>query len=95
MRGLFKKNLSKSKGFPQSAPSADWLLALIYAITLDVASVEPLPADHPFAAALQLDNFILTPHQAWMSAACLKELIRQYKENVESFFKGEKVRRIV
>lgn len=61
----------------------------------DVASTEPLPADHPFAAALQLDNFILTPHQAWMSAACLKELVRQYKENVESFFKGEKVRRIV
>lgn len=61
----------------------------------DVASTEPLPADHPFAGALTLENFILTPHQAWMSDACLTELVRQYKENVESFFKGERVRRIV
>ena len=36
---------------------------------LDVITQEPPPADHPIvAAAKQLDNLIVTPHTAWVSA---------------------------
>lgn len=61
----------------------------------DVASVEPLTPDHPFVKLQQHPKFILTPHQAWMSEACLTELCRQFLENIEAFAKGEQVRRIV
>ena len=61
----------------------------------DVASVEPLTPDHPYVKLQQNDNFILTPHQAWMSDDCLVELCRQFKENLEAFHEGKSVRRIV
>lgn len=61
----------------------------------DVSSVEPLTPDHPFVKLQQHPQFILTPHQAWMSEGCLNELCRQFLENIEAFAKGEMVRRIV
>ena len=61
----------------------------------DVASTEPLTPEHPYVKLQTNDNFILTPHQAWMSHACLVELNRQFKENIEAFHDGKSVRRIV
>lgn len=61
----------------------------------DVASVEPLTPDHPYVKLQNNDNFILTPHQAWMSEDCLVELQRQFKENLETFHEGKSLRRIV
>lgn len=61
----------------------------------DVASVEPLTADHPYVKLQNNDNFILTPHQAWMSHDCLVALVKQFQENIEAFHKGESLRRIV
>lgn len=60
----------------------------------DVASTEPLTSDHPFSKCLKMDNFILTPHQAWMSDACLTELVKQFGENLEAFNQGKRVRRV-
>lgn len=78
---------------------ADWVEAIlsnkIAGGAADVSSIEPLSTDHPFVKLQQSDKFILTPHQAWMSDDCLVELCRQFKENVDSFFEGKKVRRIV
>lgn len=61
----------------------------------DVASVEPLTTDHPYVKLQNNDNFILTPHQAWMSHDCLVALVKQFGENMEAFHKGESLRRIV
>lgn len=61
----------------------------------DVASSEPLTPEHPFVKVLDLENFIITPHQAWMSEASLEDFCRQFAENIEAFFKGEMLRRIV
>lgn len=61
----------------------------------DVASVEPLTPNHPYVKLQNCPNFILTPHQAWMSEDCLTELCRQFLENIEAFARGEKIRRIV
>ena len=61
----------------------------------DVASVEPLTSDHPYVQLQKNDNFLLTPHQAWMSHDCLVALVKQFGENLEAFYKGESLRRIV
>lgn len=61
----------------------------------DVASVEPLPKDHPYVKLEKCPSFILTPHQAWMSNDCLTALTAQFKENIEAFVAGKSVRRIV
>ena len=47
----------------------------------DVASVEPLTSDHPYVQLQKNDNFLLTPHQAWMSHDCLVALVKQFGEN--------------
>ncbi len=60
----------------------------------DVVSTEPLPSDHPYVKLLDLPNFILTPHQGWMSDYCLGQLVAQLKENLEAYHKGEKLRRV-
>lgn len=67
----------------------------IKAAAADVSSVEPLPERHPYTMLLKCDNFLLTPHQAWMSDACLTELVRQAGENMEVFHQGGAIRRIV
>lgn len=68
---------------------------LIAGAASDVVSVEPLPLDHPYTKILNRSNFILTPHQAWCSAKSLEDLIVQLKENMEAFYEGRSVRRIV
>ncbi|MCR5084684.1 MAG: D-2-hydroxyacid dehydrogenase [Succinivibrionaceae bacterium] len=67
---------------------------IIAGAAADVVSTEPLPADHPYVKLLGRPDFILTPHQAWMSDDCLKALCRQFAENVEAFCRGERLRRV-
>lgn len=54
----------------------------------DVASVEPMPSDHPFAALLDHPNFILTPHVAWASDQAMQALADQLIDNIEAFERG-------
>jgi glycerate dehydrogenase len=54
----------------------------------DVATSEPLAADHPFRALLDLPNFILTPHVAWASEEAVQSLADQLIENIEAFVQG-------
>lgn len=61
----------------------------------DVVSVEPLAENHPYTKLLKCDNFIITPHQAWMSYASIVDLCEQFAQNIEAFCRGEMLRRIV
>jgi glycerate dehydrogenase len=54
----------------------------------DVATSEPLAANHPFRALLDLPNFMLTPHVAWASDEALQSLSDQLIDNVEAFAQG-------
>ena len=54
----------------------------------DVVTTEPPPADHPFMRALELPNFILTPHVAWASREAIQGLADQLIENIELFWHG-------
>lgn len=56
---------------------------------LDVAEVEPLPADSPLR---KLDTCLLTPHMAWYSEQAGLELKRKVAEEACRFAKGEAVK---
>ena len=53
---------------------------------LDVLSSEPPPPDH---VLMNLDNCIITPHQAWASLGARKRLLTEVVKNVEGFLQGE------
>ena len=53
----------------------------------DVLSVEP-PKDGNPLLALELPNFILTPHVAWAGRQAMQALADQVVDNVEAFVRG-------
>lgn len=60
----------------------------------DVLSAEPPRAGNPLLA-LDLPNFILTPHVAWSSREAMQGLADQLIENIEAFARGEPRNRVV
>lgn len=56
---------------------------------VDVFSVEPLPADHPYNRIMDRDNVIFTPHSAWGSKEARNRCIREVAENIRAFARGE------
>ena len=60
----------------------------VAAAAVDVASVEPIPADNPL---LGLDNCIITPHIAWATAEARQRLLDTVTENVRAFQQGAPV----
>jgi glycerate dehydrogenase len=62
----------------------------IAAAALDVISREPPPADHPIIqAAAELENLLVTPHTAWSAREARERLLKQVKENIAAFLRGE------
>ena len=51
---------------------------------LDVLSQEPPPKDNPLLMN-QVDNLVLTPHNAWASQEAKKRLIEKMALNIEKF----------
>jgi len=58
---------------------------------VDVFSVEPLPVDHPFR---KLDNMVLTPHLGYVTEESFRNHYTQMVEGIDSWFKGEPLRRL-
>src|ERR1700736_2571099 len=58
---------------------------------VDVFSVEPLPVDHPFR---KLDNLVLTPHLGYVTEESFRNHYTQMVEGIDSWFKGEPLRRL-
>jgi phosphoglycerate dehydrogenase-like enzyme len=58
---------------------------------LDVFAVEPLPVDHPFR---KLDNIVLTPHLGYATVEGFRNHYAQMVEAIDTWFKGEPVRRL-
>jgi glycerate dehydrogenase len=55
---------------------------------LDVAAVEPIPAESPLLSAR---NCVITPHVAWASLEARRRLMRTTAENVAAFLSGKTV----
>ena len=60
----------------------------VYAAGLDVAAVEPLPADSPLLTA---KNCILTPHISWASRESRERLMAAAVENLSRFLAGNPI----
>lgn len=58
---------------------------------LDVFSIEPIPADHPFLA---LDNTILTPHIAFKTEEALERRAEVTLQNIADFLNGRTGNRV-
>jgi glycerate dehydrogenase len=62
---------------------------------IDVYSVEPFPADHPFCRILNRENVCFTPHMAWGAYEARNRCVSEIGKNISAFFAGEKRNRIV
>lgn len=59
---------------------------------VDVATVEPIPADNPL---LGLDNYICTPHVGFYSLQSADDIAAKVVEEIERFVKNEPLRCVV
>ncbi|MBO7274359.1 MAG: hydroxyacid dehydrogenase, partial [Clostridia bacterium] len=57
---------------------------------IDVYSKEPFGGDHPFNKIKHLPNVLLTPHMAWGGYETRVRLLGEIRENIVSFYNGEK-----
>jgi phosphoglycerate dehydrogenase-like enzyme len=58
----------------------------IHAAAMDVFATEPLP---PASPLLQLDNLMVTPHQAAIAVDNFEPTVRQMFANIERVARGE------
>lgn len=89
--GAILVNTSRAGLIDEAALVAELYRGRITA-ALDVFSVEPLPANHPIAAA---PNTVLSPHLGYGSADVMRAFYRDSVENVAAFLAGKPVRVMV
>ncbi len=61
---------------------------------VDVYSVEPMAADHPFTKIRTLPNVCLTPHMAWGAYETRMRLLDEMADNILDFLTGGRRNRI-
>ncbi len=61
---------------------------------VDVYSVEPMAAEHPFQAIKDRENVCLTPHMAWGAYETRMRLLSEVANNIRAFVQGEKRNRV-
>ena len=61
---------------------------------VDVYSVEPFPADHPFSSICDYDNVCLTPHMAWGAFEARERCVLEVCKNIKAFYSNERRCRI-
>jgi glycerate dehydrogenase len=61
----------------------------------DVASREPMPAEHPLAALVGRPDFLLTPHVAWASDEAMGRLAEQSVRCLEAYVAGTPINVVV
>ena len=67
---------------------------IIGGLGVDVFSIEPFPADHPFSRILHRPNVCLTPHIAWGAVETRNRCIRMVAENICAFRDGKGENRV-
>ena len=66
----------------------------IGALGVDVFSIEPFPADHPYNRISNHPNVCLTPHIAWGAAESRNRCVRIVAENIQAFQAGRAENRV-
>ena len=60
---------------------------------LDVLDTEPATADEPLIN--DIDNLLVTPHNAWGAIESRNRLVMQMKENIEAFLIDQPTRQVL
>jgi phosphoglycerate dehydrogenase-like enzyme len=84
--GSFFCNVGRGSLVDEAALIAALQRGHLRAAALDVASVEPLPADHPLWSA---PNLVLSPHSASAPTALFVNLHRLFRDNLARFLAGQ------
>ena len=61
---------------------------------VDVYSVEPIPAVHPYSRIMDRPNVIFTPHCAWGALEARNRCVREVAENILAFARGQRRNRV-
>ena len=61
---------------------------------VDVYSVEPMSAEHPFQAIRDRENVCLTPHMAWGAYETRRRLLDEVADNIRAFLSDERRNRV-
>ncbi|HAS6253168.1 TPA: D-2-hydroxyacid dehydrogenase [Vibrio vulnificus] len=67
----------------------------IAAAGVDVFSAEPADESNPLLANMHLPNLLLTPHVAWGSDSAITQLCEILLENINAYWRGETLNRLV
>jgi glycerate dehydrogenase len=62
---------------------------------VDVFSQEPADETNPLLANMAQPNLLLTPHVAWGSDSAISKLAEILMENINAFWRGEALNRVV
>lgn len=62
---------------------------------LDCLSEEPASLDHPMMQLLGSKNLIITPHMGWASQQAMETLWQQVIDNIDGYFAGNALHRVV
>lgn len=88
-------NVARGAVVDEAAVADAILEKRIGGVGIDVYSVEPFPADHPYTAIAGLDNVIMTPHMAWGSCEARVRCCNEAVKNIEAYLSGVSRNRIV
>ncbi|EJO9874343.1 D-2-hydroxyacid dehydrogenase [Vibrio vulnificus] len=67
----------------------------IAAAGVDVFTAEPADETNPLLANMHLPNLLLTPHVAWGSDSAITQLCEILLENINAYWRGETLNRLV
>ena len=97
--GMLKKdaiviNVARGAVTDEAALASALQEGRIGGLGVDVYSVEPMAADHPFMKIRDLPNLCLTPHMAWGGYETRVRVMREMAENIRSFLSGSRRNRV-
>ena len=87
-KGAIVVNVARGAVTDEAALADAMLEGRLGGLGIDVYSVEPMPADHPFGKILSLPNVCLTPHMAWGGYETRVRLLDEVYDNIRSFLDG-------
>lgn len=94
-KGVVIINTARGAVCDEAALADAVLSGHIGGLGVDVYSVEPFAADHPYNQILGRDNVCLTPHMAWGAYESRSRCISIVAKNIEMFFADTPQNKIV
>jgi glycerate dehydrogenase len=86
--GMIVINTARGALIDEAALEAALQAGIVAGAGLDVASIEPPPAEAPILRLALMPNVIVTPHVAWASAGAMRSLADKVTANIQAFLIG-------